>query len=502
MDGSTPFNLNIAPLIPLPATTAKGEEKEDIFATLFSPPTPRASPTQTPEPTVVGRHARHARTESTESDFGAFVSVPAAEDPLGSGSGPEPAPFTPLQNYEFFDKFAEDAKAASEKKRREVLDELLQHEDDPLYWLQGASSSTSQTTHHPPAISQSSSLGESLIDLDSPSDTRAPMPANIPSFTLDVSAMDQSGRSTPRSIQTSSTTSDVLIDVDQPLADPDDARNPRHRTQTSPQHSPKTTHLRSPSLPPQSPSRLSSPEIQRTQSSYFTPPAIPASWVSNLLSNTIRAPRVSPSTPPSEVSAASIFANPLQDSSAPSSRFSTLSRSTPHSRAATISEGTSVDTSITHGTPFASHPFIPPSGAPGFTGDRQWDKGFEFDKTQVERKSVRLTGRKDVTAPVLTVELADMVSLSQQFNVPGVTERMRLQLRPFFPALARLPKAWSLLYSLDQHGISLNTLYGRCQDFKGSTLMVVRDSQDAVFGAWMGEGIHPSKGAYYGSGES
>ena len=48
----------------------------------------------------------------------------------------------------------------------------------------------------------------------------------------------------------------------------------------------------------------------------------------------------------------------------------------------------------------------------------------------------------------------------------------------------------------------MNTLYGRCQDFKGSTLMVVRDSQDAVFGAWMGEGIHPSKGAYYGSGES
>lgn len=30
----------------------------------------------------------------------------------------------------------------------------------------------------------------------------------------------------------------------------------------------------------------------------------------------------------------------------------------------------------------------------------------------------------------------------------------------------------------------------------------MRDSNDAVFGAWMGEGIHMSKGAYYGSGES
>ncbi len=83
-----------------------------------------------------------------------------------------------------------------------------------------------------------------------------------------------------------------------------------------------------------------------------------------------------------------------------------------------------------------------------------------------------------------------------------MADRVHLQLRPFFPALARLPKTWSLLYSLDQHGISLNTLYGRCQDSRGSALLVVRDAHDSVFGAWMGEGIHPSKGAYYGSGES
>ena len=76
------------------------------------------------------------------------------------------------------------------------------------------------------------------------------------------------------------------------------------------------------------------------------------------------------------------------------------------------------------------------------------------------------------------------------------------QLRPFLPALARLPKQWTLLYSLDQHGISLNTLYTRCQDFRGSVLFVVRDSGERVFGAWMGEGIHMSKGGYYGSGES
>ena len=51
-------------------------------------------------------------------------------------------------------------------------------------------SSSTRTTHHPLDSSQSSSLGESLIGLDSPCDTRAQMPANIPSFTLDVSTVD------------------------------------------------------------------------------------------------------------------------------------------------------------------------------------------------------------------------------------------------------------------------------------------------------------------------
>lgn len=68
--------------------------------------------------------------------------------------------------------------------------------------------------------------------------------------------------------------------------------------------------------------------------------------------------------------------------------------------------------------------------------------------------------------------------------------------------MKRLPRSWTLLYSLDQHGISLNTLYTRCESHAGGALVVMRDSNDAVFGAWMGEGIHMSKGAYYGSGES
>ncbi|KAI0665525.1 TLD-domain-containing protein [Trametes maxima] len=498
MEGSSAQSpIPIPPLVPLPRQQPlrHHDDKDDVFATLFSPPTPRASPTRSPEPSE-NRPTRHARTESTDSDFGAFVSVLAADDPLRLGNDSSNVSFSAFQNQEFFDKFTEDAKVASEKKRREVLDELLNHEDDPLYWLQGANSenssgkSTPQPLHLVPETP--SSTGVSLIDLDSPSEARPKplVPPVIPRPTVStpsVSSESSSSASTSQSVQPPFIPEDTLIELDSPRTA---ERERESRPHAQPHHASTVPHIRSPSLPPSSPTRLSTPEIQRTQS-YFSSPSFPSRIVSSLLSSTIR-PAASRGTVSASSSSSSYTDDPSASRLPPvvaaaASHLSGFSRSAPHSRAATVSEGlgvpSSLDAAITHGTPFASHTFVPPSGAPGFTGDRKWDKGFEFDKTQVERKSVRLTGRKELTVPVLTVEIADM-------------------LRPFFPALARLPRAWTLLYSLDQHGISLNTLYARCQDFKGSALLVVRDTNDAVFGAWMGEGVHPSKGSYYGSGES
>lgn len=117
------------------------DSKDDIFATLFSPATPRASPTLQPvsdEPATESTRPRmrtHCRTSSTDSEFGSFVSVPSAEDPLHQLASDISQPFSPIQNFEFFDRFAEEAKAATEKNKKGVLDELLRHEDDPLYFL-------------------------------------------------------------------------------------------------------------------------------------------------------------------------------------------------------------------------------------------------------------------------------------------------------------------------------------------------------------------------------
>jgi len=65
---------------------------------------------------------------------------------------------------------------------------------------------------------------------------------------------------------------------------------------------------------------------------------------------------------------------------------------------------------VTHASPFASHIFVPPSGAPGFTGDYHWNKsGFEFGEQDNMLERLTLAGRKETTTPVLSNGLADQV---------------------------------------------------------------------------------------------
>ncbi|CAE6526357.1 unnamed protein product [Rhizoctonia solani] len=138
--------------------------------------------------------------------------------------------------------------------------------------------------------------------------------------------------------------------------------------------------------------------------------------------------------------------------------------------------------SITHHNPF-THTIVPPSGAPGYTGE-QWDKGFgDEDASNSSGPRLKLLGRTEMTTPILSVETAE-------------------KLRPHLPALRRLAPKWSLLYSLDQHGISLATFYARCeQPVTGGCLVAIRDSEGATFGVWCGDGVRKHEG-YAGTGES
>ncbi|KAA8909809.1 TLD-domain-containing protein [Sphaerosporella brunnea] len=75
------------------------------------------------------------------------------------------------------------------------------------------------------------------------------------------------------------------------------------------------------------------------------------------------------------------------------------------------------------------------------------------------------------------------------------------EIRLLLPARLQLYDTWTLAYSLEQHGVSLATLYKCAQEKKGAFVLVVKDSLGGIFGAFVNEAFRPSGGRYYGTGE-
>jgi len=92
----------------------------------------------------------------------------------------------------------------------------------------------------------------------------------------------------------------------------------------------------------------------------------------------------------------------------------------------------------------------------------------------------------------------------------GTPERARLlscavaeEVRAMLPERLRIVDDWSLVYSLEQDGASLATLYLKSRRYERSRtgfVLVVRDQEGATFGAYMSEYPHPAP-HYFGNGE-
>ncbi|KAI8896470.1 TLD-domain-containing protein [Globomyces pollinis-pini] len=94
---------------------------------------------------------------------------------------------------------------------------------------------------------------------------------------------------------------------------------------------------------------------------------------------------------------------------------------------------------------------------------------------------LRLAGLNSDTSPVLTKQIAE-------------------ELRSFFPIIQKESIDWDLLYSIDQHGISMRTLIGRGEEeLNTPCILAVKVGQGNVIGAYMSEAPKLRKG-YYGNG--
>jgi len=387
----------------------------------------------------------------------------ARSDPVSRTRSRDPSSSSSSYGAGASTDFFAGATQRSQQNRANVLDELLAHEDEPMYWVDRSKEAHYVEDGLREGIHTPLFEAPPTIAVTHPEPAVVRLPVVSP-----PGAVDDDAVSPPPSPPT-----------------PFDTPLPNTRTaSTSPErrNRPRTRKSSSASSPP--PTSAQSPPLA----------TLGRKWMSTLLSNVPGAVAAdggdvaTPSFAPGMHRQDSLAMLNETMRHSPPSHNSNLSHSQSHSQSPRPRPSVLVSASAvtSHGTPFAYKPYVPPSGAPSFTGDRTWDKGFEYDAPQ-DDVPVVLSGRTPATAHVLEPTIA-------------------AKIRPSLPALQRLQNRWTLLYSLDQHGISLGTLYKRCapppgmEDSPRPTLLVVRDAEDGLFGVYIAEGIRFGIGGGGGSG--
>lgn len=103
------------------------------------------------------------------------------------------------------------------------------------------------------------------------------------------------------------------------------------------------------------------------------------------------------------------------------------------------------------------------------------------------------------------VPLADLTLVSTARS-DALTRTIATEVRSLLPPRLQLHDTWQCIYNLDQHGVSLGTLYAKCNDFRDKLgerpgfVLVVRDGRGSVFGGFVNEYFRPSA-SYFGNGE-
>lgn len=83
------------------------------------------------------------------------------------------------------------------------------------------------------------------------------------------------------------------------------------------------------------------------------------------------------------------------------------------------------------------------------------------------------------------------------------------EIRQHIPSLLQISHNWKLLYSIEQSGTSLHTLYSNCglkigenPNRRRGYILVVQDTNKNKFGAYLNENLRPLDGKYYyGNGD-
>lgn len=97
----------------------------------------------------------------------------------------------------------------------------------------------------------------------------------------------------------------------------------------------------------------------------------------------------------------------------------------------------------------------------------------------------------------------DLIGYSTRTKNRLLTKDMGKELRSLFPSRIQLYTDWTLIYSLEQHGASLHSLYGKIETAqipkrRVGYLIVIRDSRGGIFGGYCNEPWLPNEHRRYG----
>ncbi|KAK3391592.1 hypothetical protein B0T20DRAFT_83486 [Sordaria brevicollis] len=101
--------------------------------------------------------------------------------------------------------------------------------------------------------------------------------------------------------------------------------------------------------------------------------------------------------------------------------------------------------------------------------------------------------------PVQLKGFAPDTPLSARILTQAIAEEIRIMV----PTRLSIVDEWNLIYSLDQDGASLATLYDKCAKYSGRRVgfvLVVKDAEGGIFGAYLSDHPHPAP-HYFGTGE-
>eukprot|EP00835_Amoeboradix_gromovi_P003822 NODE_268_length_12243_cov_0.338109.p4 type:complete len:279 gc:universal NODE_268_length_12243_cov_0.338109:3643-2807(-) len=116
------------------------------------------------------------------------------------------------------------------------------------------------------------------------------------------------------------------------------------------------------------------------------------------------------------------------------------------------------------------------------------NRHYSFDESLLDSlPTIKLRNRKEESRKVMTLAMAE-------------------SLRHYLPVTFEISSNWRLIYSLDQDGASLNTLYRFMEPFnsqlvKRGFVLIVKDNSGCIFGSFFTTRLHVQK-HYYGTGES